>query len=496
MRILFVHPNRSNEEATIHLGLGYLAAYLKMRVPDLEVEVLDTRVAGRFRRLLLTNPRGYDMVAITATSRFFREAAEIAAALKRSSPETPVVLGGAHASLMWESAAENSPFDFAVIGEGEETLWELFNYLRYGSSGGAPSLDAIDGLIYKEGNEIRRNRPRRLIEDLDSLPFPLYQAFPMSRYSEHMLLTSRSCPYACVFCASAEIWGRTWRARSPENIVREIRHVTGRFGHKKFLIIDDSFNIDIARAEAICDEIAASRTPVVWASQGFRIDRVTPGLARKMREAGCLGVGVGIESGDPEVVRRIGKHQTLEEIRSGVACLKAAGLSVYGQFMIGNPGDTLESIKASMAFARELRLDRVYFYAAVPYPKTALWQYVKEHGRFLVPEDPSRFDDLDPKVIFETPEFPYRDRLEAIALVREAGFQSYREKVRSRNLRGVWGRWAAEPFLIHTLFKLLGPRRGRGAFLGLQRLKRTLAVKRRERALTLSPRHTEKEERS
>ncbi len=482
MRVLFVHPNRDNEEATIHLGLGYLASYLKVRVPALKIRVWDTRVTAPSRNILHPDRSGYDMVAITSTSRFFDEAVAIGRMIKTWYPHTPLVIGGAHASIMWEAALEDTPFDFGVMGEGEETLWELFNYLQYGSKRFHLSVEAIDGLIYRDGRQLKRNRPRRLIKDLDTLPIPLYQAFPMSRYAEHMLLTSRSCPYSCVFCASAEMWGRTWRARSPHRIVQEMRYVIDRFGPKKFLIIDDSFNIDIQRAEDMCDEIIASGMPIVWACQGFRIDRVTPQLACKMRTAGCLGVGVGIESGDPEVLRRMGKHQTIEDIVHGVECLKACGLSVYGQFMIGNPGDTLESIKTSVAFAKRLCLDRVYFYAAVPFPKTALWEYVKGHGRFLVPEDPTKFDTFRSKIIFETPEFPYKDRLEAIELVREAGFQSYRDKASGRHVKRVWGKWSIEPILLRTMCVALGARRGVGVFLGLQQIKRRVAFLRRPAA--------------
>ncbi len=155
-----------------------------------------------------------------------------------------------------------------------------------------------------------------------------------------------------------------------------------------------------------------------WFCWGFRADRVSLALALKMKEAGCIGVSVGIESASDEVLKKIGKKETLEEITRGCQNLARAEIPVDAQFMIGNIGDTFETVKKSIEFAKKQRFPKVSFYLALPYPKTELWDYAKEKGKFLH-ENYTQFHHFSGQPVFETPEFSAAERAKAYALGRK-----------------------------------------------------------------------------
>ena len=363
--------------------------------------------------------RAWDLVGVSATSFDFRVGLEVAAKIKNGS-RAPVVFGGAHASVAREELLKESVIDYAIYGEGEIPLAGLAELLEKEIRPTAARLREIKGLIFRDGPDIVVNPPQPRMTDLDLLPLPAYHLFPMASYSEHHLSTSRGCPYKCVYCASGAIFGKKWVGRSPDRLVEEIEFLIRNHGKKTIVLVDDTFNLDIERVKTFSRLLIERRLGISWLLiTGMRADRTDPEMLRLMKESGCQTIGIGIESANPTVLSNVAKGEAIEDITKGIQLIREAGFPVVGSFMIGNPGDTLETVKESLEYAAIQKLDGVYVYHALPFPQTKLWEYVESHGRFLR-TDFTDFDKFIEEPVFETPDFPYADRVEAYRLAMKA----------------------------------------------------------------------------
>lgn len=462
MKIGLINPNRDLKDAAIHLGLGYLASYARQHHLDLEFNLLDTRIAKTkdFEEFF---SQSYKLFAFTASSQVFEEAVEMAEKLKQSYPESLICIGGSHASTEKERCLANQPFDFAIYGEGEQTFSELIDYVK-----GERTLESIKGLIYKDKTgQIHVNTSRPLISNIDQIPFPAYDLFQMKRYPQHRLTTSRGCPFNCVFCNSSSLWTNRWRKRSPENILAEIKFLIKHYGKRTIVFNDDSFNIDAKRVIEFCNLLIAKKLNLIW-STSIRVDLVTQEIADLMYKSGCYNVSIGIESANNEVLKSMNKNTTKEKIYSGIQFLRKAKIDVMGQFMIGNPGDTLESVEESIEFAKTSNLTGVEFYTALPYRDSLLWEYVAEHGKLLTDVEPHNYHNISPRIIFETPEFTHEDRLKAIGLATKNGF--YHALTHdARNVYVDGGR-----VMALSLQKILKGKVGNKLYLGLRKAYRKM----------------------
>lgn len=422
MKIALIYPNSGSDEKQIHLGLGYIASYVLSRNDDITVSVLDTGVATKKETDSFLKEE-FDIVGITVTSNTYREALRITKTLKDKKSNARIVFGGPHVSIMMRELMEEKLIDFAVYGEGELTFGELITHIKQtADKNSIEELSNINGLIFRTNDQIVVNQPRALIKDLDVLPIPAYHLFPMQRYpGNYSMITSRGCPFSCTFCATSQIWGVRWRARSAANIIKEVLCLISEYGVRPLDFQDACFNTNLKRVSEICKFFVENKIRVPWTVRGFRADLLNTRLANEMRSAGCAFVALGIESANPNVLSRIGKKETKEQIADGIKILRSAGIDVLGQFMIGNPEETLENVKESIKFAQESNLTGAVFGTAVPFPKTDLRDYVDKHGKFLIERDCTRFEEIYPRVIFETPEFSKKDRIEAIRLARAAG---------------------------------------------------------------------------
>jgi len=292
---------------------------------------------------------------------------------------------------------------------------------------------------------------------------PDYPIFRMSAYPQHRMVTSRGCPFDCVFCNSKAIWTNRWRKRSPEKLIEEIEYLLNNFGNKTFVFNDDSFNIDSKRVEDFCNTLITMKINILW-SASARADLITEEMAAVLKAAGCYDLSIGIESANNTVLEKMNKNSTREKILRGITILKSAGIDVLGQFMIGNPGDSLAAIKESIDFAESSGLTGVEFYTALPYKGSALWDYVQNHGRILTDTDPTNYHLVSPRIIFDTPEFPHDDILEAIRLVKQKSY--YNALSKDRRLRILdMGR-----MLARVIKKITGSRLGNSIYLWLRRI--------------------------
>lgn len=415
MKIGLIYPNEGKKEKAIHLGLGYIAAYARLHHRNLEFEILDTRIASKKEKQKFYTTK-FDLIGITLMSGIFNQARAIAKEIKFNNPATLICVGGPYVSSLEEEILNFSEFDLAVVGEGEVSFKEIIDYVK-----GEKKLIEIDGLIYRDDKKnITTNKPRITRGDVDSLPMPAYDLFKMSKYPNYRILTSRGCPYKCSFCSSADVWEYKWKKRSAEKIVDEIQFLLLNYGRKTFFFNDDTFNMSQKRAEAICDLFIENDLKILW-STPFRADRVDEILATKMKKAGCYNVGIGIESADNDILMMIDKQITIEQITKGIKILRSTGIEVLGQFIIGMPGETNETFKKTLDYALSCELDFVLFYSSLPYKKTAQWKYIEQNGTFFH-QTMHDFHDIKPRIVFETPEFRYNDRANAIKKAEQAGF--------------------------------------------------------------------------
>lgn len=409
---------------TTHLGLLYIAAVLrqaghKVNVLDIKVSSQD-EIEGFFAK-------DFGAIGISVTSASFSCALPIIKRIKEARPHIPIVVGGPHVTVWGEDILNYPGIDYGICGEGEITASELFGLLEKTPNPSEQELSQIKGLFYRNNEKKCFSGMRELIKDVNSIPFPALDLVPLERYSSFGIITSRGCPFQCAYCSTPLIWNGKWRARSADNIVREVEMLVQKGARKLVYINDDNFSLDIKRANQICDLLIEKKLGLNFSSMGIRADRVDLPLLKKMYKAGIVSLSVGVESANPEVLKAIKKGETLADIERGIKLAKKAGMRIIGLFMIGNPLDTLLTVKETLKFAVKGYFDEVIFAFALPYPKTALWEYVKEHGRWLE-NNYSGFSHFSGKPVFDTPEFPLFDRLKAYKLAQECVL-----KVRSRS---------------------------------------------------------------
>lgn len=421
MKIGFIFPNKDRRYKTIHLGLGYLASYARAHHDDLEFQVLDTRVATskETKKFFST---GFDLVGMTVFSPVYAEVISVFNQVKENHKNTPICLGGPYVTTIREEIFEETPAEYAIVGEGEETFSELVSYIK-----GHGKVEDIDGLMYQaENQEYIVNPNRKKIEDLNTLPIPAYDIFQMDRYPLHRIVTSRGCPYACAWCNSSSIWDKTYRMVDPEYIVNEIEFLIHHYGKKIFVFGDNSFNIDLKRVDEFCDLLLKRKIDILW-SVSLRADIMTQEIAYKMRKAGCYNVAIGIESANNEILKKMGKETTIEKVTEGIKMLKNAGIEIMSQFVMGSPYETLDTIKESIEYAKTSGCDYTNFYAVLPFKGTPQWDYIEKNGTFYT-KTIHQYHTINPRVVFETKEFSQEDRLEAIRLVEKEGFYSNKDK--------------------------------------------------------------------
>jgi len=382
------------------LGLAYLGAVAER--DGHEVKILDD-ISIRGRETICEAAREFqpDVVGASSVTPAFHTAVEIARFLREILPDATFVLGGAHATAAPEHAAASEAFDFLVIGEGEETFAELLQHL----AGGAPRRpDDIHGLAFLRDGNLVTTPHRARITDLDSLPFPARHLLPppdayhptqasLRKLPLAHIMTSRGCPSRCKFCDRA-IFGEHYRAHSPQRVLAEVEDVVRRYGVREIRFFDDTFTLNRKRLEAICAGMKAFRPKLPWTCL-TKVAAVNFDTLRMMRKAGCWQVLFGLESGDDRVLETLDKGNTVEMNRRAVYWARKAGLRVRCDFLVGSPHETVESLEATLALARELPIDFAHFNKFVPFPGTEFYRELTEQGYEFDFADFGNINDFD-----------------------------------------------------------------------------------------------------
>lgn len=359
------------------LPLTYLAAYL--RKYHFPVEILDANLLGYSNRMVAkqVEKRNPTIVGLSATTANFLAAVDLAKKIKKLKNPPLTIIGGPHITAVPHEVQKHPCLDLAVIGEGEETLLEVLTELKKKK----PNFQQVKGLAFRQGKKLSLTPPHPYIKNLDRLPFPardllpplsayhptpgMYRRLPMA-----FMITSRGCPYHCVFC-SRTVFGNFYRARSAKNVVDEMEHLVKNFGIKEIRVCDDLFNLKEKRVLEICREILRRKLDLSWGCSA-RANKITRRSLRAMKKAGCWEVCYGIESGNEQILKTIKKNLDLETIKKAVHLTREEGLDARGFFMFGLPGDTLATMQQTIDFSKKLGLSIANFYVTIPFPGTEL----------------------------------------------------------------------------------------------------------------------------
>lgn len=395
MRIVLVHPagynwmpGRKDVAAIANrmapLGLLSIAAYLEKL--GHEVFVHDCLGPGAVPGVEVNsgivlgfNP---DLVGFSATTSGFLDAYDMAVEIKTQRPEIKTVFGGVHISSLGMILLEDfEQIDFLCMGEGEITLGELAE---------GCDLKDINGLVWRDNGKIVANPVREHIPDLDALPFPAYEklkGFP-GKYNLPLfsyintpgatMITSRGCPYQCSYC-DRSVFKRGYRYNSAEYIYEHLTYLRKRFDVRHVTIYDDLFTAHRKRITKLCD-LLVSKPLGMHFNCAVRTGHADDELLEMLKSAGFLQLSLGIETGDPDLMKEHKPGVYIEEVKDTVRRIQAKGLRAKGLFMMGLPGETVESIQKTSDFVISLGLDDMNMSKFTPFHGAPLWNTISEQG--------------------------------------------------------------------------------------------------------------------
>jgi radical SAM superfamily enzyme YgiQ (UPF0313 family) len=372
-----------NKTVMKHFGLMpsiqllYVAATME-RLPGVELAYYDMAAmnldeAALARKLKAFNP---DMVGLSVYTSHFHNAKSWAKFCKQALPGVKVLIGGVHTSIFPTETLKHCPeFDYACVGEAEMVYPEFFRRLQ-----GNESLEGLRGLAWRDGGRISYAGLPDLCQDLDAVPFPARRLIPNEKYFNFISTkrnytifnTSRGCPFRCVFC---EAGGQKWRARSAANIVLEIEECYEKYGIREIDIFDSSFTISKKRVLETCRLLRENglAKKIIWNVRS-RVDTVDEEMLDALKEAGCYRIFYGIESSDPAVLANLNKDIELSRVERVIGYTDKIGVSGFGYFLVGAPGDTRGTIQGTIDFAKKLPLDFAIFNCLTPFPMTELYE--------------------------------------------------------------------------------------------------------------------------
>ena len=390
-----------------------------------QVGLTSNEIADRIHQL---SP---DLVGITIPfSGWSRPAFEVAFTVKSVDKDIVTWLDGQHPSARPVECLKHPAIDFVLIGEREQTALEL---VKVNEQGKTDDFTDVKGLAFTKNGKPVITAPRPLIQDLDSLPFPARHLLPMQAYFDAVksrpirgvinkpwasMITSRGCPYNCVYCSVHIVMGKQWRFRSPENVVAEIEQLVNTYKIKQIDFWDDNIALNKDRMARICDLIKERDLDIEWYTpNGIRADTLDEFLIKKMSASGCKKIRIAPESGVQRVVDEIiEKKQDLKAVENAIVACRKHGIRVGCFFVLGLVGETKEDIEQTIKYAYKLRklgAEIFHFSIATPLYGTRLYEQAK-NGSFLSDKiSDEALAAAEP--LIETPEFTIQELQELCA---------------------------------------------------------------------------------
>ncbi len=388
VRVTLVYPNYGEGRRSKHFpfGLAYVAASMMKagaQVTVVDMEGSDLTVDRAFRLITESSP---DIVGFGGMVTRYRIVRELGTRLRKEMPGVFMIAGNSGASTLPELYLGNCGIDAVVMGEGEETSAELVSRLEEGDD-----WRDVNGLAYLDDGKLTSSGERHLIGDLDTLPHPAWDLFPVESYirspdhrqktQPHMeVVASRGCPYGCVYCY--HIYGRRVRRRSPDSVVSEIQELVDRYGIEYTGFPDDLFTSDRDFVLEVCRLIRQKLPGISWSCIG-RVNMVDPEMLSEMKRAGCDWISYGIESGSDSMLRRMKRNVTSEDCLRGMRMTREAGIHAEGSFIIGMFGETEETVRETVEFCKKADITAPMLFVT-PYPGTEIFREAMDSG--LIPD--------------------------------------------------------------------------------------------------------------
>jgi radical SAM superfamily enzyme YgiQ (UPF0313 family) len=373
------------------IGQLYVAAAL--RRGGRAVEYIDVNYQPDWRERLARAAPEHDWIGITANTLSIGPAMQVSRHVRGLYPDKKIIMGGPYPSVCYADLIPEYA-DACAVGEAEETVVEL--------ESGRP-LGEIAGLAFALNGGVKFNGRRALLEDLDSLPPPAWALGEVKKYrldhTKHNpvlpIITSRGCPFNCLFCSSDVIFGNRIRYRSTDLVLEELDELIHRHGAREIHTWDDNITLKRARIEELCEKIIRRRYRGIsfMIPSGIKPDVGDYEMFSLMRRAGFYAICIAVETGDQEIMTKLGKKVDVSKVRDVVAAARRAGILMNGFFMLGLPYDTEETMRRNIEHARSLPLHQAMFFITIPFPGTGLHDIVKEKGRFLFHTDTNLYEN-------------------------------------------------------------------------------------------------------
>jgi len=410
-----------------HVGIAYLVSILKQN--GHKFKIIDCGIEENWTDELKKTIKTFspNIIGITGFSYAYKYLYQTIKKIQTIT-KTPILLGGPHVSANKEKILKETKVDYAMYGESETSIINFIQVFSQKKS----DFSKVPNLIWQKNKKTIINPPASLIYHLDNLPFPDYESFKIHKYPCYYekiipIITSRGCPYGCNYCSVRFSMGQSFRPRSPQNVIDEIKYWVKK-GFNSFDFNDDCFTLDINRAEKICDLIIKNKLKIKFQLyNGIRVNNITLKLLKKLKKAGCYFIAYGCESGSQKTLNLIKKNITLDQVRKAVKYTNQANIRHAVNFIIGHQQETYKDALETLSFAKSLNCDYVNFYNLVPYPGTEVYNWATKHAHFLIPKNQYlkniSYRDINP--IFETKEFTKDQRIK----VMKKGFALYEKKL-------------------------------------------------------------------
>jgi radical SAM superfamily enzyme YgiQ (UPF0313 family) len=404
------------------LGLGYLASYLSKYMNFSNTVIIDKE--DILKTLKREKP---DLIGVSATTKEFGNAMALGNDIKREF-DVPLMVGGVHISALPHLLPAS--YDIGVVGEGEQTLLELMtNFEKTGEL----KNKAINGLVFRHGNDVVMTEKRKLIENLDTVPFPSRHLFKMKKYylqprimpfaseisiGTHMF-TSRGCPYNCVYCSATAFWGRV-RYNSPEYVIEELKEVVKNYKIDTMCLFDDLFVADKVRLEKIVTLIEGEGLNEKLKFTSYaRANLFDDDVCKLLKRMNVVALAFGLESGSPRILKYLKRNTaTVEQNANAIRLCRKYGFFVNGNYMIGNPGETREDLEMTYQFLKQNPIDDFGITKTRAFPGTELWNVAKAGG--LIDENKVNWAE------FSTRKF---DGIILSEHLTDADIEEYRKKI-------------------------------------------------------------------
>ena len=399
----FKVENPHPQDTPINYDIAYITAMMdpsKYQIHLIDSYIRPFTLESLTQAVLEKSPR---VVLVTSEGATIRVARSLIEEIKKKNSSISTVAFGRQLMYLPEILlGPDRAVDALILDEPELTALELIDRMSQGAD-----WKEVKGVTYWGANgEIRRTPAREMIQDVDRLPFMNHELFNSPKYRQvsqsvrifgkvrwGFLLASRGCPYPCTFCAPSirRSYGQKFRARSPKLVADEMEHLKNRFGVNAVAFGDDVFTLDMKHTEEFCDELIRRNLGIKWAI-ATRADRLTLPLLKKMRQAGCDSLALGIESGNPRVLTHIKKAETKERMEQAVREIQSLGFILNLTFIIGHPTETVEEMEDTFRFARGLNATYTQFHYFTPYPGTPTY---REYGlTYKDFDDGSHFNEV------------------------------------------------------------------------------------------------------